>query len=67
MHHRLKEWAHKDNISINQFVTSAVTEKLAALSTQEYLEARARRADRAKFEAVLSKIPDRKPDEPDRW
>jgi len=64
MHSRLKEWARKDNISINQFITSAVTEKLSALSTQEYLQ---ERASRAKFEAALSKVPDTQPDEADSW
>lgn len=61
MHQRLKDWAQKDNISINQFITSAVTEKLAALSTLEYLEARAKRASRASFDAVLAKVPDVEP------
>ena len=67
MHSRLKEWARKDNISINQFITSAVTEKLSALSTQEYLQERASRASCAKFEAALSKVPDTQPDEADSW
>jgi hypothetical protein len=68
MHQRLKDWAQKDNVSINQFVTSAVTEKLAALSTLEYLEARAKRGSRAKFEAVLAKVPDVEPTLPeDQW
>jgi predicted transcriptional regulator len=67
MHSRLKEWASKDNVSINQFITSAVTEKLSSLSTQEYLQERANRASRARFDAALAKVPDRKPDEADRW
>ena len=68
MHQRLKDWAQKDNISINQFITSAVTEKLAALSTLEYLETRAKRASRAKFDAVLAKVPDVEPSRPeDQW
>ncbi len=68
MHQRLKDWAQKDNISINQFITSAVTEKLAALSTLDYLEERAKRASRAKFDAVLAKVPDAAPVmAEDRW
>jgi predicted DNA-binding protein len=50
MHQRLKDWSEKDSISINQFITSAVTEKLAALATLEYLEAKAKRASRGKSE-----------------
>ncbi|MCL2345391.1 MAG: type II toxin-antitoxin system HicB family antitoxin [Desulfobulbus sp.] len=67
MHSRLKEWARKDNVSINQFITSAVTEKLSALSTQKYLQERASRASRAEFDAALAKVPDTPPDEADRW
>lgn len=62
LHERLREFAQKDNVSINQFVTSAVTEKLAALSTLEYVEARASIGNRAKFEAALAEVPDVEPD-----
>ncbi len=27
-HHRIKEWAQKNNVSINQFIATAVSEKL---------------------------------------
>jgi hypothetical protein len=63
LHKRLREFALKDNVSINQFITSAVTEKLAALSTLEYLEARAKKGSRAKFEAALQQVPGVEPDE----
>ncbi len=67
MHQRLKEWAAKDSVSINQFITSAVTEKLAALSTLEYLEARAQRASKSRFDAVLAKVPDVAAAKEDVW
>lgn len=66
LHQRLREFARKDGVSINQFITSAVTEKLATLSTLEYLEARAERGSRAKFEAALSQVPDVEPDKIER-
>lgn len=66
LHQRLREYAEKDNVSINQFITSAVTEKLAALSTLEYLEARAKRGDRSKFEAALAQVPDIASDEAEK-
>jgi hypothetical protein len=34
--------------------------------TEEYLAARAKRASRGKFEAVLAKVPDVEPEEADR-
>jgi len=57
LHRQLKELAEKEGISINQFVSSAVGEKVAALMTVEYLTDRGRRGSREKFEAVLSKVP----------
>jgi predicted HicB family RNase H-like nuclease len=36
-HNRLKDWAQKDKRSINQFISTAVAEKLAALETLNYL------------------------------
>ncbi len=62
LHRQLKELAVREGISINQFVSSAVGEKMAALMTAEYLSERARRGSRARFEAVLAKVPDREPE-----
>src|SRR4051794_38070532 len=56
LHKRLKEMAEREGISINQFISTAVAEKLSALMTVEYLEERASRGDRARFDAVLAKI-----------
>ncbi len=66
LHKRLKELARRDGVSINQFITAAVAEKLSALLAEEYLQERARRGDRAKFDAVLAKIADAPPDTADR-
>jgi hypothetical protein len=66
LHNQLKETARREGISINQFISTAVAEKLAALMTVEYLEERARRGDRSRFERVLSRIPDAEPDPNDR-
>ena len=62
LHDKLREIARRDGTSINQFVSSAVAEKMAALLTEEILEARAKRGTRRKFEAVLSTVPDIEPD-----
>ncbi len=66
LHRKLGEVAEREGISINQLISSAVAEKMSALMTEEYLEARAKRASRRKFEAVLAKIPDVEADESDR-
>jgi predicted transcriptional regulator len=57
LHRRLKELAEKDGVSINQFIALAVAEKISALTTAEYLQERASRGSREKFDAVLSKAP----------
>ena len=56
-HTAVKEISAQDNISINQFIVSAVAEKIASFETQKYLEKRVTRASKEKFMAVLSKVP----------
>ena len=63
LHKRVKALASKDNISINQFIATALAEKLAALDTEEYLEERSKRGSRNKYQKVLSKVNDREPKE----
>jgi predicted transcriptional regulator len=65
LHERLREFAAKEGVSINRFIASAALEKLAAISTEEYLEARAKRGSREKFEAALAQVPAETPDAED--
>lgn len=65
LHRKVREVAEKDGVSINQFINTAVAEKLSALLTVDVLEERARRASRVKFERALAKIPDVEPPAPD--
>ncbi len=57
----LQELARQDGISIDQFISTAVAEKIAAL-TESDLEELAQRGSRAKYEAVLAKVPDVEPE-----
>lgn len=66
LHRKLGEVAEREGVSINQLISSAVAEKMSALMTEEYLEARARQGSRRKFEAVLAKVPDVEPEASDR-
>jgi predicted transcriptional regulator len=63
LHRRVKELAQVDQISINQFIATALAEKISALMAVEYLEERARRGSRRKFERALSKVKDVSPDD----
>jgi len=65
LHQQVRELAERDNISINQFISTALAEKMSALMTLEYLEARAGRGDRRKFDRAMSKVPDVPPEKHD--
>ena len=66
LHKRVRELAKQEDVSINQFITTALAEKLAVLMTIEYLEERGERGSRRKFRRAISKVRDRKPDAADR-
>lgn len=66
LHDSVRELARREGVSINQFVTLAVAEKMSALMTEEYLGERAGRGGREKYDAVLAKVPDVEPEEQDR-
>jgi hypothetical protein len=66
LHKHVKELAEQEGVSINQFVTTAVAEKMSALMTEDYLEQRAKRGSRKAFDTVLKKVPDVVPEEQDR-
>lgn len=66
LHKAIRELAKRENVSINQFIALALTEKISAMMTEEYLAERAKRGNRAKFEAILAKVPDVEPEEQDK-
>ncbi|MBM3277146.1 MAG: toxin-antitoxin system HicB family antitoxin [Candidatus Handelsmanbacteria bacterium] len=61
VHRHIKEIARREGVSINQFISSAVSEKVSAIMTEEYLENRAKRAKKGAMRKVLSKVQDRPP------
>lgn len=66
LHDQIRWLAKQEGISINQFLASAAAEKMSALLTEEYIQARAKRASLKKFQNVLKKVPDSEPEEYDR-
>lgn len=66
LHQQVRALSKQDNVSINQFIVSAITEKMAAFLTRDYLEARAKQASEARFLAALAKVPDVEPEAADR-
>ena len=61
IHRHIREIAEAEGVSINQLISSAITEKISAIMTEEYLQKRADRANIKDLEAVLNKVADRKP------
>ena len=65
-HKMVKTVSKEDKISINQFIASAIGEKLSAMQTAAYLQKRAERGSREKFLAVLNNVPNTEPEEFDK-
>ncbi|NOU23769.1 MAG: toxin-antitoxin system HicB family antitoxin [Methyloglobulus sp.] len=61
VHRHIKELAQKEGVSINQFIASAVAEKVSAIATEDYLLLRAGRADKTEFTSILNQVPNRPP------
>jgi len=61
-----REIASQDHISLNQFIASAVAEKISALITETYLADRAAKGSVDKFRAALAKVPAGEPDDFDQ-
>jgi hypothetical protein len=57
LHRHLKRAADEDGISINQFISLAIAEKLSALQTYDIIAERARGATRDNFLQAMALIP----------
>lgn len=61
LHRSVGELAREEGISVNQLISTAVAEKLAALRTAEILGERASRGSRRTFDRVLARVPSAAP------
>lgn len=66
LHSQFQQLAERGGISVNQLAASALTEKIAALMTTDYLAKRAKTGSRSEFEQALAKVADVEPQEHDR-
>lgn len=66
LHNQVRKVAAQENVSINQLITLALAEKISALLTEEYLQTRAKRGSRKKFERAMKRVPRVVPAEFDR-
>jgi predicted transcriptional regulator len=66
LHREIKELAEAEGISMNQFIAMAAAEKISSLKTVKYLDERAERGSREKFDRVLAKVSSREPEAEDK-
>ena len=58
---QVKQLAERENISLDQLVTIALTAQVSAWTAQDYLETRAARGKWQRAREVLAKAPDAQP------
>ena len=56
IHRHIKDIAKREGVSINQFISTAVSEKISAILTEEYLRSRAERAKPDTLKTILGRI-----------
>ena len=66
LHKNLQSVADREGVSIDQFVTTSVAEKMSALMTQDYLTERAAKANREQYVSALAEVSDVEPDDFDK-
>jgi hypothetical protein len=66
LYRQVEQVAVKEHISLDQFVTIALSAQVSAWITKDYLRERAARGSWKKFQQVLSKVPDVEPDDDDK-
>ena len=57
LHQKVRELALRDEISVNQFIASAVSEKMASIMTLEYLQMEASKGNRSDFDRFMNLVP----------
>jgi len=58
VHQKIKELAARDDVSVNQFIASAASEKMASVLTLDFLKAEAAKGKRSDFDHYLSMVAD---------
>jgi predicted transcriptional regulator len=61
LHNSIRDIADRENISVNQLVTTAIAEKVSALATERYLNDMVAKGSAEAFDAVMDKVKNRPP------
>jgi predicted transcriptional regulator len=59
VYQKVRELAERDNISMNQFIVAAVSEKMASVIALDYLKLEAAKGKRGEFDRYLNLEPNR--------
>lgn len=62
LHRHLKQAAESDGVSVNQFISLAVAEKISALQTYDLIAGRAASGSKTQFLEALAAVPNVAPD-----
>ena len=62
LHRRAQSLAQDDGVPLDQFIATALAEKVAVLDADSYIRERAARGSREKFDRVLDKVPEVEPE-----
>jgi predicted transcriptional regulator len=57
VHQKIRELAQRDEISVNQFIAAAVSEKMASVMTLDYLKMEAAKGNRNDFDRFMNLVP----------
>ena len=66
IHREVRQLAKEDGVSINQFISLAIAEKVSSLRTVDYLKQRAARGSAEDLLSVLDSAPDVEPERRDK-
>jgi 23S rRNA G2445 N2-methylase RlmL len=66
LYQQVEALAKRENISIEQLLTIALSAQVSAWMTKDYIEEKAKRGSWEKFQQVLKKVPDVEPEARDR-
>jgi post-segregation antitoxin (ccd killing protein) len=66
LHAAADELARESGVTVEQFMASALAEKISAVAGPGWLAGRAARGDRARFEEALGRVADVEPEGCDR-
>jgi hypothetical protein len=57
VYQKIRELAERDEISVNQFIAAAVSEKMASVMTLDYLKLEASEGNRSDFDLLMNLMP----------